>query len=235
MNTSILCKALIFASLLVCYSEAGIFSKTKSHASASKIEESDRIILPKLLPVQDTSYIIAVGIDDNDDCDQMEPVVQRLEEDLDTTVRRINVSRRREFMAALTVMGHDECGRFPFYYNRRTGQAICGATTYANLLKLGTGSVNHLFNDAPENIQSMESQGYTSRQTGAAQYLKEKNWSLFGKKDDKNDKENKKSSSKSKRRLIGKKEEAVPSSQMTATERTAARRAAREKKQKSNI
>lgn len=128
-----------------------------------KEKHSGRLLLPKLLPNEDSCYLITMVIDDNSDCEQMEPVIERLEEDLGTTVRRINVSRRREFMAALEVMGHDECGRFPFYYNRRTGQAICGATTYLNLKKLGTGAVNHLFNDAPENIQTLQAQGYKSR------------------------------------------------------------------------
>ena len=58
----------------------------------------------------------------SDASSQMEPVLQRLEDDLDTTVRRINVFRRREFMTLLESIGFNECGNMPFYYNRRTGQ-----------------------------------------------------------------------------------------------------------------
>jgi hypothetical protein len=42
-----------------------------------------------------------------------------------------------EFMPLLESIGFDEGGQLPFYYNRRTGQAVCGATTYANLRKWG--------------------------------------------------------------------------------------------------
>ena len=58
----------------------------------------------------------------SDASSQMEPVLQRLEEDLDTDIRRINVFRRREFMTLLESIGFNECGNMPFYYNRRTGQ-----------------------------------------------------------------------------------------------------------------
>jgi len=39
-------------------------------------------MLPQLLPHKDTSYLLAFGSDNCDHCDQMEPVLQRLEEDL---------------------------------------------------------------------------------------------------------------------------------------------------------
>lgn len=82
----------------------------------------------------------------------MEPVLQRLEKDLDTKIRRINIMRRKEFGSLLEVVGFDECGTLPFYYNRRTGQAICGATSYLNLKRWGTGNLKHLFQDPPENL-----------------------------------------------------------------------------------
>ena len=71
-----------------------------------------------------TSYLMEFHSDTtgSDASSQMEPVLQRLEDDLDTTVRRINVFRRREFMTLLESIGFNECGNMPFYYNRRTGQ-----------------------------------------------------------------------------------------------------------------
>jgi len=82
----------------------------------------------------------------------MRPVVQRLEDDLGTKVRRININRKSEFLNVFDVCGRNECGNVPFYYNRRTAQAICGATPYANLRSLATGDPNHLFVDTPQNI-----------------------------------------------------------------------------------
>jgi len=71
-----------------------------------------------------TSYLMEFHSDStgSDASSQMEPVLQRLEDDLDTNIRRINVFRRREFMTLLESIGFNECGNMPFYYNRRTGQ-----------------------------------------------------------------------------------------------------------------
>lgn len=115
--------------------------------------------LPKLLPHPDTCYLLEFHHDNCDHAEQMEPVLQRLEEDLDTKVRRININRRKEFFSLLSSVGHDECGSFPFYYNRRTGQAICGATSYSNLRSWGTGEIGHMFHEPPENMHDRESRG----------------------------------------------------------------------------
>ena len=72
----------------------------------------------------------------SDASSQMEPVLQRLEEDLDTDITRINVFRRREFMTLLESIGFNECGNMPFYYNRRTGQGRLTANTPFPPLKL---------------------------------------------------------------------------------------------------
>ena len=108
---------------------SNIFGKKTSCNS----DENKKPFLPKLLPHEDNSYLMEFHHDGCDHAEQMEPVLQRLEEDLDTKIRRINVSRRKEFFQLLHAVGHDECGSFPFYYNRRTGQAVCGATSYMNL------------------------------------------------------------------------------------------------------
>lgn len=39
-------------------------------------------MLPQLLPHKDKEYLLAFGSDNCDHCDQMEPVLKRLEEDL---------------------------------------------------------------------------------------------------------------------------------------------------------
>jgi len=122
-------------------------------------KNTPRKLIPKLIGNEDSCYLLEMVSDDCENCEFMEPIVERLEEDLQTEVRRINISRRREFLAALNVMGHSECGTFPFYYNRRTGQAICGATNYRNLRNLATGDLNHLFSDLPDELRSAEMEG----------------------------------------------------------------------------
>jgi hypothetical protein len=117
---------------------------------------------PTLQPHPDASYLIEFTSDNCDICEQMIPVVKRLEDDLGTKVRRINVFRRKEFITLLEAVGFDEGGNFPFYYNRRTGQAVCGATTYMNLKRWGTGSLKHLFNDPPQTLQGQIEEGTES-------------------------------------------------------------------------
>lgn len=107
--------------------------KPTPRSSPSRSKNIDSLLFPKLLPHPDTCYLLEFHHDGCDHAEQMEPVLKRLEDDLDTSVRRINISRRKEFFTLLSAVGHDECGSFPFYYNRRTGQAICGATSYSNL------------------------------------------------------------------------------------------------------
>lgn len=154
------------------YRESGTAQAKTPDGEALK-QEARRFILPQLQPHEDDSYLIEFHSDNCDHCEQMEPVLQRLERDLNTKVRRINIFRRREFYGLLEVMGHDECGGLPFYYNRRTGQAVCGATSYANLKRWGVGAVNHLFQDAPE-IREPESEIKSRKDVGAKQMLMEK-------------------------------------------------------------
>lgn len=136
--------------------------------SSSNIEsrKSQRksMLLPQLLPHEDNCYLLEFHTDNCDQCEQMEPVLQRLEDDLGTKIRRINVLRRREFLGLLECVGHDEFGGFPFYFNRRTAQAVGGATSYYNLKKWGTGHVKHIFQDPPENMHEVEPD-YANRQS----------------------------------------------------------------------
>jgi hypothetical protein len=105
----------------------------------------------------------------------MEPVVERLEKDLNTKVRRINISRRQEFVKLYDCVGGNECGSVPFFYNRRTAQAICGATPYQNLKNLAMGKPIHFFHDAPQNVyEKVEYDPRRQRGVGWTDYLSEK-------------------------------------------------------------
>lgn len=150
-------------------------------SSLFKGGEDDTTLLPHVLPHPDTAYLISFESDDYDHCRQMQPVLRRLEEDLGTLIRRINIARRKEFLGVLEAMGHNDCGTLPFYYNRRTGQAICGATSYMNLRRWGTGDLRHSFIDPPEGLSHAEDHyiGPSSRKgVGAKGFLLDKLQSL---------------------------------------------------------
>ena len=100
----------------------------QSIANSFKKQDRKRNLEPKLLPHEDECFLLEFIADGSDNCDQMEPVVKRLEEDLGITVRKINISRRQEFASLFDTCGGNECGNVPFFYNRKTAQAICGAT-----------------------------------------------------------------------------------------------------------
>lgn len=113
---------------------------------------ANRKLLPKLPYHPDNCFLIEFHSDNNPLCDQMEPVMERLENDLQTKFRRINISKRAEFINLYEIVGGTECNELPFFYNRRTCQAICGPTTYKNLKLWGMGKLTSQFKDTPENL-----------------------------------------------------------------------------------
>ena len=135
----------------------------------------DRVLLPKVAPHEDKCYLIEFVSDGSDHCEQMKPVVERLEKDLRTTVRVVNINRRSEFAELFECVGGNECGSLPFFYNRRTAQAVCGATPYTNLRKLATGDPMHLFHEAPQNLfEKAEYDPRRRRGIGVSDFVKEK-------------------------------------------------------------
>jgi hypothetical protein len=210
-------------------------AKNKDSSAPQKVEKIS--LQPKLLPHDDTSYLLEFHSDTCENCAQMEPVLKRLENDIGTKIRRINIFRRNEFMTLLESIGHDECGGLPFYYNRRTGQAICGATSYLNLKRLATGDVKTLFIDPPETLNdSVQEATVSKRDVGLKGILREKLTSVE-KKDQLPDE--KKSNIKSKKTDLDKndpKRESKEEKKLSASERLASRREARkQRKEKSSV
>ena len=107
--------------------------------------------------------MIEFVIDNSDACQQMAPVVQRLEQDYDIKVRRVNINRRSEFAALYEACGGNEGNNLPFYYNRRTGQAVAGPTPYWNLKLLASGDVSHSFIEPPSLLDSAGSVDMNNR------------------------------------------------------------------------
>lgn len=129
---------------------------SKTDNKINNIQRKNKL-LPQLLPHADNRYILEFISDDNEQCDAMKPVVDRLEKDFNIKVRRLNISRRPDLLPLFEAVGGNEGGNLPFYYNRRTAQAICGATPYSNLKRLVMGATNHLFIDAPQVLSEKKS------------------------------------------------------------------------------
>jgi thiol-disulfide isomerase/thioredoxin len=80
-----------------------------NNPDSSGLKSKSRLF-PKLIPHKDKTFLLEFHTDNNDNCEQMEPVLKRLEEDLNTKVKRINIQRRKEFIALLEAIGFDEGG-----------------------------------------------------------------------------------------------------------------------------
>lgn len=111
----------------------------------------------------------------SDQSEQMTPVVERLEDDFNMKVRRLNINRKSEYLSIFEACGGNECGNVPFYYNRRTAQAICGATPYSNLRSLAISDPSHLFIDSPQNLyEKSDYDPRKQRDIGMKDFLMEK-------------------------------------------------------------
>ena len=138
-------------------------------------EEAPRRLLPQVVPHPDTSYLLEFVTEDNESCDFMRPLVKRLEKSINTKVRRLNIGARADLAALFEMVGGNECGNVPFYFNRRTAQAVCGPTVYNNLLRFATSNPDHLFIEAP--IAGTEQRDYdpmNQREIGFMDKLSEK-------------------------------------------------------------
>jgi hypothetical protein len=116
-----------------------------NHEDTTTQQQQQRVLLPQLPPHGDTEYLLEFVADSSQQCKLMEPLVHRLEEDLGTTVRRIDIHARPDYMTLFDAVGGQEGGNVPFFYNRRTARAICGATPYDNLQAWGAGGPFYAF------------------------------------------------------------------------------------------
>lgn len=116
--------------------------------------------------VTNDSHLLEFFID-TPDCRIMEPIVNRLEDDIKTEVKRINIHKCAANMKLFEAVGGMECGTVPFFYNRQTTREVCGKTNYPNLKKWGTGNP----------FVKFESRLIMPRSKGRS---KEKKFSVFG-------------------------------------------------------
>lgn len=111
----------------------------------------------------------------------MEPIVSDVEAECNVKFRTINVSRKPDVFRLMleSCPGGEKCNMYPFYYNRKTGKAVCGPTYYDNLkaLVLGEESTEKTRRIKPSADAAERQREYEKaqvRQPGMWDYLKEK-------------------------------------------------------------
>lgn len=66
-------------------------------------------------------------------CKQVEPLLERLEDELGVTVTRLEVWHNQEHAALWKKYDQGRCGGVPFFYNTRTQKWLCGTPSYEAL------------------------------------------------------------------------------------------------------
>jgi thiol-disulfide isomerase/thioredoxin len=72
-------------------------------------------------------------------CHEMDPLVERLEQELKVKVEHIEVWHNAKNAELLQKLDKGFCGGVPFFFNRKTGKWICGSTNYEKFKAWATG------------------------------------------------------------------------------------------------
>ncbi|HAY23035.1 thioredoxin domain-containing protein [Desulfobacca acetoxidans] len=72
-------------------------------------------------------------------CKTLEPLIERLEEELGVSVTRLEVWHNQANATLLKSYDQGFCGGVPFFYNTRTRQWLCGTVSYEALRQWATG------------------------------------------------------------------------------------------------
>jgi thiol-disulfide isomerase/thioredoxin len=72
-------------------------------------------------------------------CKEMEPLVERLEEELGIKIKKYEVWHNHENAKLFMKYDQGKCGSVPFYYNKKTGKGLCGRVSYEKLKEWALG------------------------------------------------------------------------------------------------
>ncbi len=73
-------------------------------------------------------------------CKEMAPKVEKLEDEEDIVVQRLEVWENEDNQEIYYELDGDEkCGGVPFFINRETGESICGSADYETLKAWANG------------------------------------------------------------------------------------------------
>ena len=110
------------------------------------------------------NYLLEFHGVDCEQCEDMEPLMEKLEDELGVKVKRFEVWYDPENYKLLQSLDADgKCGGLPFYFNRKTMTAICGATTYRNFKAWGESRKHSTLEPPPPK----EAEKKTKKRTGA--------------------------------------------------------------------
>lgn len=72
-------------------------------------------------------------------CHLMDPLVKKLEQELKVKVEKLEVWHNDTNARLMQEMDNGKCGGVPFFFNKKTGDWICGEVGYETLKKWATG------------------------------------------------------------------------------------------------
>lgn len=124
-----------------------------------------------------TNLIMFTG-DNCDHCDEMEPNLVKLEKEFNLKIARLNVWRSQiNFKLFEKLDPSQKCGGLPYFYNTKTKQRICGATTFGNLRAWARDKPCNMFFYVPskskETTEEKKSVGLLGRVSGKLNSMKE--------------------------------------------------------------
>jgi len=115
-------------------------------------------------PRRNEPYLLEFHSIDCDQCEDMEPVLRRVERELHTKIERLEVYLHPVNWDLLQKLDKKaRCGGLPYYYNRRTNKYICGATTYSNFKAFAEGKPSRANLAPPAKPEELQASG---RKTG---------------------------------------------------------------------
>mmetsp|Transcript_19336 Transcript_19336/g.33323 ORF Transcript_19336/g.33323 Transcript_19336/m.33323 type:complete len:210 (+) Transcript_19336:65-694(+) len=100
---------------------------------------------------KDKSHLLEFYGIECDHCVDMEPLIEQLKDEMGLTLRRFEVWYNDDNLKLLQRLDKDgSCGGVPFFYNKRTQDWVCGATTYDNFKAWAQGFPSERFLPPPK-------------------------------------------------------------------------------------
>jgi len=66
-------------------------------------------------------------------CHEMDPLLDRLEEELNVTVEKLEVWHNAANAKRMQELDDGSCGGVPFFFNEKSGKALCGSVSFDKL------------------------------------------------------------------------------------------------------
>jgi len=134
-------------------------------ATALKLRELN----PLRALFREEPYLVEFHASHAEQCDEMKPVMRRVERKLGTRFLKYEVWSDPAAYKLMQFLdknpaGKSQCGGLPFFYNRKTGAVVCGATTEANLENWAKGVAHAVVLTPPPSAEAIAVAG---RATGA--------------------------------------------------------------------